>query len=328
MLRIHFTPEDLSRTHVAVRADPLWDAVLSLQMLHNGEGQLLFQAWRHQVRARPSRADEAILLSLCQPRGAIADLLTPAAGALGLEAGLDAVRSTPISRIRRDLTHLSGRSRLPSWTRLLAAGDVRALDRLAGALRSWHRVGAAPYQPEIDRALDADRAVRLRDAQVGGPERLLAGLPGVRWERPMLLSDYPYDRDFHLDGRGLLLMPSFFCWRRPITLIDPTLPPVLAYPVEHAVGWLAASARPDAGPDRALTALLGSTRAAVLDTVGRGPISTGDLARRVHISAPSASEHATVLREAGLIVTSRQGGRALHSLSSVGLALLTGSVPA
>jgi DNA-binding transcriptional ArsR family regulator len=297
--------------------------VLGLQMLYNGEGRLVFQGWRRQVRSLPSRrAAEATLLSLCQPRGAIADLLTPATSMLGLDAGLDAVRSTPRSRIRRDLHHLAAHGRLPSWTRRLADGDRQALDHVAGALRSWHGLATAPYQDRIDRLLDRDRAVRLRDARLGGPERLLSGLPApLRWERPVLVARYPYDRDIHLNGRGLVLLPSFFCWRLPITLIDPELPPVLAYPVEHEVGWLTEPAPAD--PARpALTALLGTTRAAVLDTVGLGPISTSGIATKVRISAPSASEHAAVLREAGLISTRREGNSVLHSLSKAGAALL------
>jgi DNA-binding transcriptional ArsR family regulator len=145
----------------------------------------------------------------------------------------------------------------------------------------------------------------------------------MRWEPPVLLTPYPKERDLHLDGRGLLLVPSFFCWRMPITLVDPSLPPVLVYPVEHDLRWL--EREPDhAGDtgDRRLAALLGSTRAAVLDVIGRGPATTSEIARRVRISAPSASEHASVLRGAGLIRTSRAGNTALHSISQAGVVLL------
>jgi DNA-binding transcriptional ArsR family regulator len=325
MLRIHFLPEDLSRTHVATTPDLLWETVLSLQLLHNGEGHLVFQSWRCRVRAQASRAGEAILLSLCQPRGDFADLLTPAAGTLGLEAGLEAVRSTPKRLIRRDLEHLSARTRLPAWTGRLADGDPQALHHLTGALHGWQGIAVAPYQEQIDRILDPDRALRQRDAQLGGPERLLAGLPPpLRWEPPVLLTPYPQDRDIYLNGRGLLLVPSFFCWRRPITLIDPALPPVLVYPVEHDLGWLDRPDQHDTHTDRALAALLGATRAAVLDVVGLGPVSTSGIAQRVRISAPSASEHAAILREAGLIITRRTGNTVLHSLSKAGAALLNG----
>ncbi len=323
-LRIHFLPEDLARTHVAVAPDALWETVLSLQLLHNGEGRLLFQAWRRLARARAARTAEAILLTLSPPTGVFADFLTPAAGTLGLDAGVDAVCSTPRSLIRRDLEHLAVDNRLPTWSRRLADGEPRILKHLAGALRSWHTTAVAPYQEYITASLDADRAIRLRDARLGGPERVLAGLPPpLRWEPPVLVTPYPADRDVYLDGRGLLLVPSFFCWRLPVTLIEPSLPPVLVYPVGHDLEWLRQ------GPDmvmrsnhQALAGLLGATRAAVLDTVGLGPNSTTGIARKMRISVSSVSEHATVLREAGLIATYRTGNAVLHSLTGIGAALL------
>ncbi|WP_281893543.1 ArsR/SmtB family transcription factor [Phytohabitans aurantiacus] len=326
MLRIHFLPEDLSRTHVVSTSDPLWETLLSLQLSHSGDGRLVFGGWRRQVRSRTCRSVEAVLLPLSPPRGPSADLLTPAASTLGLEAGLEAVRATPLRLIRQDLHQLAAHHRLPAWTSLLADGEPRLLAVVAGALRAWHQAAVAPYQDHIDRRLDADRALRLRDARLGGPERVLAGLPPpLSWRPPTLVSRYPVDRDIHLDGRGLLLVPSFFCWRNPVTLIDAALPPVLVYPIEHDLEWLAHPDRPGARGERALAALLGGTRAAVLDTVGRGPVTTTGIAKQVHISAPSASEHASILRDAGLITTRRLGNTVLHSLSRAGAVLLDGA---
>jgi DNA-binding transcriptional ArsR family regulator len=326
MLRIHFLPEDLSRTHVVSTSDALWETLLSFQLSHSGDGRLVFDSWRRQVRARAPRSAEAVLLPLSRPRGPSADLLTPAASTLGLDAGLEAVRATPMRLIRQDLHKLAAHDRLPAWTRRLADGEPRLLAGVAGAMRAWHEAAVAPYQDHIDRSLDADRALRLRDARLGGPDRVLAGLPPpLAWRPPTLVSRYPVDRDLHLDGRGLLLVPSFFCWRNPVTLIDVTLPPVLVYPVEHDLEWLARPEGSGAHSERALAALLGGTRAAVLDTVGRGPVTTTGIARHVHISAPSASEHASILRDAGLITTRRLGNTVLHSLSRAGAALLNGA---
>lgn len=326
MLRIHFLPEDLARTHVAPTPDLLWETVLSHQLLYNREGLLVFHGWRRLLRARVPQPAEAILLALSHPRGDIADLLTPAAGVLGLDAGLDAVRGTPRPRVRRDLENLATRTRLPAWAGRLAGGDRAGLEQVAGALRAWHGFAVAPFRDSIDQCLETDRAVRTRDAHLGGPERILAGLPApLRWEPPVLHSPYPKERDVHLGGRGLLLVPSFFCWRLPITLIDPVLPPVLVYPVEHDPRWWDHDPNRAAEQgDRRLAALLGGTRAAVLDVIGRGPVTTSGIATRMGISAPSASEHAAILREAGLIITTRAGNSVLHSLSKAGAVLLDG----
>jgi DNA-binding transcriptional ArsR family regulator len=324
VLRIHFLPEDLARTHVATNPDALWETVLSLQLLHKNDGRLVFHHWRRRVRAKPLRAAQEILLPLSPPHGDFADLLTPVTGTLGLDAGLEAVRSTARRVTRRDLEHLAAHHQLPAWTSRLADGDARTLSHVADALRAWHDAAVLPYQDQMTPYLDADRAIRTRDARLGGAERVLAGLPPpLSWQPPVLVSPYPKERDLHLDGRGLLLLPSFFCWGSPVTLINADLPPVLVYPVDRDLHWL--DQQLDGRGDRAIAVLLGSTRAAVLDTVGRTPATTTDIAKRLRISMPSASEHATVLRGAGLIVSRRAGNAVVHSLTPVGAALLNGS---
>ncbi|MFB9397296.1 helix-turn-helix domain-containing protein [Streptomyces echinatus] len=70
-----------------------------------------------------------------------------------------------------------------------------------------------------------------------------------------------------------------------------------------------------------LTPLLGRTRAAVLASL-RHPATTTETADRVGISLPSASQHTTVLRNAGLITTTRTGTAVLHTLTPLSTALL------
>ena len=152
---------------------------------------------------------------------------------------------------------------------------------------------------------------------------MLAGLPApMRWRSPVLEAPYPVDRDLWLDGRGLMLLPTFFCLRMPVTLVDPALPPVLAYPVEPDLDWLDAEPELAAPTTRTLAALVGPTRAASLWALSDAPMSTGELARRMRVSPSSASEHATVLRNAGLVATHRDGNHVLHSLTRLGAALL------
>jgi len=64
------------------------------------------------------------------------------------------------------------------------------------------------------------------------PDTTRSGLtPLFRWRWPVLEAPYPLDKDVHLAGRGLLLVPSYFCRRMPVTFADPGLPPVLVYPI-------------------------------------------------------------------------------------------------
>ncbi|MCU7730852.1 helix-turn-helix domain-containing protein [Actinoplanes sp. KI2] len=66
---------------------------------------------------------------------------------------------------------------------------------------------------------------------------------------------------------------------------------------------------------------LAMLRAAVLRAI-EAPCTTTELARRAGTSVTSASQHAAVLRKAGLITTVRRGGAVVHSLTNLGTALL------
>lgn len=98
---------------------------------------------------------------------------------------------------------------------------------------------------------------------------------------------------------------------------------MLVYPVADRLGPLPTTAADPAAtsPDAPLVALLGPTRAAVLEAVAAG-CTTTELARRVGVSLASASRHACVLRDAGLISTRRLGGSVLHSLRPLGAEVL------
>jgi DNA-binding transcriptional ArsR family regulator len=110
---------------------------------------------------------------------------------------------------------------------------------------------------------------------------------------------------------------------------DPDASPVIHYPVALDVGSLGELWGPHAGarsslPSRSssLAALLGRTRAAVLDAVAAGPCTTSELAHRAGVSVPSASEHAAVLRSADLVATRRVGKGVLHTVTPLGARLL------
>ena len=72
---------------------------------------------------------------------------------------------------------------------------------------------------------------------------------------------------------------------------------------------------------RTLGKLVGQTRSAVLHGVGGG-CTTSELARRVGVSLASASQHASVLREAGLVTTRRAGRSVAHRLTARGREML------
>ncbi|MET8910913.1 winged helix-turn-helix domain-containing protein [Micromonospora sp. NPDC004551] len=329
MLKIIFSREDILRTRVAPAADPVWELVLSLHLLQGRTRDPLLTAWRRTV-ARGLRTDTAenyrLLLALNPPRGYFPDFLTPYASKDGLDAGLDAVRSTPVDLLRRDLTLLAEENLLPSSASALARGEPDVLHHLTDSMVRYQSLAVTPYWSRIQAAVEADRARRARAMLDGGAEGLLNSLrPSMRWVDGVLeVLDYPDSRELHLDGRGLLLVPSFFCARTPVALLDASLPPVLVYPVDRLGGLMPESgARGDADAAQrdALAALLGRTRAAVLEATDEG-CTTGEVARRLGISAAAASQHTAVLRNAGLLVSRRDRNMVLHTLTPLGRAVL------
>ncbi len=323
MLRVHITNEDLSRVRFASGPDPLWETVMSIRLLRGTWGGAVFDPWRAQVRDRLCQLPQRyvrLLRHLVSPAGDLPGFLTPQRAGQGLEAGIEAVLGTPRVRLRRELAALPG---APSWLRPLAEGEPAALARLGAALRAYHHVAIAPFWPRVRSLVDAERAARARIVLDHGTEGLLAAMrPAMLWQAPVLEVGHPVEREIRLAGRGLVLVPSAFCWRWPVTVVHPGLPPVLMYPVERGPEWWAG---PDHAPGaRALANLLGPTRAACLTAIGNS-CTTGELARRTGVTAPTASLHATTLRAAGLTTSTRRGNTVVHTPTPLGSALLRAS---
>ncbi len=323
MLRIHFSAEDLGRIHLAPGPDPAWEALLSLHVLGGNDSDIRVQRWRTRLRASLKPAAQP-LLRLAPPRGYSPDFLTPAGGVTDPEAGIESILSTSRTRLRTEVETLGQERRLPSWAAALANGRPAALRGLGTALRSYYDQALSPYWSQIRAAVDADRTTHARAFLAGGTDQLLAGLhPAVLWRAPVLHVAYPTDEDMYLDGRGLRLVPSYFCRGTPIKLRDASLSPVLVYPASRGVGFLGQRAA-SAGGD-SLARLVGRTRAATLCTIAGSKDATGnEIARRLGISPASASEHASVLRDAGLIHSLRVGNTIRHALTPLGMELLEG----
>ncbi|QNP65782.1 winged helix-turn-helix domain-containing protein [Streptomyces genisteinicus] len=325
MLRIHFTPEDMTRVRVAKGPDFLWEITNSVQTLQRRDGERVFGDWRRWVRSRLPES-RRLLSALLPPHGYSPDFLTPTAGDHDtLQAAVDALLATPLGRLRTELTLLARSRRLPDWTRALAQGDTEALAHLGDAIHSYQEDVLVPHWRHVRSAVEADRAHRLKSLMDGGTEALLASLrPHARWRPPVLEVACPAGQQLRLGGRGLVLQPSFFCWPAPTTLADGALPPVLVHPIHHTDDWASPSARPPA-QDR-LGLLLGRTRAELLRAARNG-CSTVEAARMLRVTHPAVSQHMNVLRDAGLVTTVRTAGRAFHFATAEGRGLLAAEGP-
>lgn len=319
-LRIHFTADDLARTRVLAAPHPMWELVLSVTLLRTRRAPARQAHWRSwaidRLNRAPDRSGVELLTALAPPEGDFPDFLTPHPAADGFPGMLDTVLSTPARRVRAELAYCRTATRPAPRLRRLADGDREALRTLGDAVTWYHRTVLEPAWPDIGAEVHADRRIRAHDLTTGGLDRMLGNLlPCVRWEPPVLRVDYPVERDLELAGRGLTLIPSYFCHGKPVALIDADLPPVLVHP-------LGISPLPGCAPaPRALADLIGGTRAEVLHAL-EVPRTTTGIAAHVRVSPASASKHAAALRAAGLVTSVRRANTMLHTITELGARLL------
>ncbi|MDN3248474.1 helix-turn-helix domain-containing protein [Streptomyces mutabilis] len=326
MLRVHFGDADLARTRLSSAPHPLWEIATSLHRLQTRQGRWAYAEWYRTIRQRlrdmgMEHALRTMLLPLFPRAAYFPDFLTPTHAADGLEAGLEGILATPRRRVLKEVAHLDRVVGAPSWAPRL--GELSIRKELVGVLRAYYEAAIAPYEEVIHARIEAERAARCRGLMDGGVEGMLAGLrPTMRWERSVLHVEYhpAVDRDLRLNGRGVLLVPSYFNWQRPVTLADPALPPAMIYPLIHEPS-APPPGHPAGSPAVSLTALLGRARAVTLHTVAAGA-TTGEIARAAGVAASSASRHAGALRDAGLVTSVRHGATVLHTLTPTGASVL------
>jgi DNA-binding transcriptional ArsR family regulator len=72
----------------------------------------------------------------------------------------------------------------------------------------------------------------------------------------------------------------------------------------------------------ALVALADPTRRSIFEAVRRRPCTVGELAKRMRIRQPTASQHLRVLRDAALVRDRREGTRRFYQATPEGLEAL------
>ncbi|WP_433300341.1 winged helix-turn-helix domain-containing protein [Actinoplanes sp. CA-030573] len=336
MLRIHFTVADAMKVRVVVLG-ALAEVQQSFARLQQPAGQAFFDGWRSRTAARARRLSpdvREVARFVAPPGNGMADLFTLVGCAGEYAEGVDRLCGAPPAALRQELTCPLLAGAESPWLARIAGGDRAARQRLTRALGEYHAAAIAPYWPRIRTVLENERATRAEVMARHGVGAMLDGLaPALRWSPPTL--EVPVHRslhvpggdlDVHLGGRGLVLAPSVF------QAADPGLylpwddgPAMLIY----AVGLDPATALrlwrdPGDDGDRAVASLLGSTRAAALRAATDG-CTTSELARRLNISPGGASQHATVLRQAGLITSHRHRNTVRHTITHLGATLLDGA---
>ncbi|WP_351234741.1 winged helix-turn-helix domain-containing protein [Streptomyces sp. NPDC002133] len=321
--RIHFTVQDLARTRVAEAPILLHELELAARALQSRSQPAWLDAWRRRTRAQLS-TQASMVLVLMPAMGYSPNFLSPIKVGTAEEL-LEHVRSTPRQRVRTDLLEVASYyPSLPEWAGRLA-DDASLFGELCTGLSHLHERLLAPHWVQFRKLLAVDRTLRLQQLLTGGVEQLLsqANPQWMRWHPPILevRRMYGADRDLYLEGEGFLLIPSMFCTHAVVTDGQPVSVSYPAHPrpseltsLDSVTGYARFSG---------VSTLLGRTRTMVLATIAEHQAcSTKELAAHVGIAPSSASEHATILREAGLLLSIRHRNSVLHSLTSLGLALL------
>jgi len=323
-MRIHFTDADIARTRLKLEIDLMWEIVSSVQILQHTDGGLFFDPWRRQVRECVRRNGDMrtaihTLTTVAPNTAYFPDFLTPTFDLPDIRTAVDTVLTTPPCRVREEIGQLQPTcGPAARWLDELARGKSTAVRQLGQALYGYFKSLIEPQLQVIDCGLRTECAGGVQRYLRTGPEGLLQWLgPGTSWESPVLTVDYPLDRDLRLDGRGLLLIPSYFSLYHPVAMADPRLRQVLVFPIRPESRLLAGG---NGGGDR-VSALLGITRATILRSVTAGSTTTG-LARKVGVAPATVSHHTGVLRDAGLLTTNRHENCATHLITPLGLDVL------
>ena len=321
-VRLNFSTLDLSRTRFAF--SPLFETVMSVRALQDPARFAIHLPWLREAQGALAGLDLTPLTALVRPEGYTPDFLAPppVTPLPDFDSELQTVLASDPALVRREVLRLWGGAP-PEAARPYVESPQAALTRLTDTLADyWGRV-MAPHWPQVRAVLEGDMLLRARHMALLGPEAMFGRLSRlIHYAGGVLTLDESVcsasQPQHELQGRGLLLMPSAFVWPRFSTILDPPWQPTLIYsPRGVASLW----DRPPPAVDRALALLLGRGRAEVLLSLA-APATTHDLARRLNMAPSSVSEHLSVLRQAGLLDTSRQGRSVYYRLSPTGCGLL------
>lgn len=320
-LRLRFDADDLLRCRFAF--SPLCETHEAVRMLRRTVRHGYHQPWLRRKRAAVAGLDLSELwLFMPEPGVYVPDFLGPPPDgpSLSFEEELARLRATDPALAReemaRSLACTPGASQSPLGRRLLD-DPARAVQRLATLTEHVWNALIAPDWPRLSSLLEADIAYRSRKLAGGGLAGLFDDLHAtVGWSEGALLLRSSLGPARDLEGRGLLLMPSVFVWPDVVSGFAPPWQPTVIYPARGMAGLWSTTET-----DRALDRLLGANRAAILSGLHE-PASTTTLAHRHGLAPSSVSAHLSILREAGLLHSRRQGFSVLYERTPMGETLV------
>ncbi len=337
--RVLLDSADLQKIRLLPSVDPIDELVAAAHEFAARRDHPMWGGWtRRTVAALGSTA--APVLSVMNS-GYVQIFTAPTGETIGrnFEEAVDSVLSGRVSDWRETVDALADVGVDSGPIRAIADGQPGALAQYGAVLRRFNGAAIAPYLPRVSSRVSAVRDGHLRVLAEEGVDKLLNGLhPGITWTFPWLTirkkahktncahnvvrSQTPGGDIVHGLGRGLLLQPSFFAEEPCLKVAgdDYDMPVQLNFPIP--IVWQLLTDPADDVHRDPLGDLMGATRASVLQALHERQHTTSSLAKAIHVSAATASEHTAVLRAANLVTTTRQGNHVTHDLSALGQTLL------
>jgi DNA-binding transcriptional ArsR family regulator len=322
VITIRLDAGDVGRIRFAL--SPVWEAVTSVRALSNNTARSVHGPWLQKVRPIIDGPDLTLLKALIPSYGYIPDFITPAPPrrSTSFESGLDAIAATPHHLVVDEIGKLHAENPHPLLPDLIAH-PAKALDLITSSLETYWRSAIEPDWRRMRALLQEDLSFRLDELASGGLDRLFRNLhPSVRFGGDRIEIDRPFCCDGDpLAGQGVLLVPCVFTWPAALAVKAVPYVPTITYP-PRGLGRLWED-RQDT-TDSPLADLVGRTRAAIVSHLDL-PMSTTHLAHQLGVSAPTLSVHLSILRNAGVVDSRRDGRAVLYHRTALGNQLLAAS---
>jgi DNA-binding transcriptional ArsR family regulator len=328
LLRVDLSVGDLADTHFAI--SPLFETVAALRVLRDPGRHAFHLPWVGWARAQLEAESLALprLWPLLVDTESQPEVLLPAPSTSlpALAEELEGLQELTRPQLRGSVTRVFGEDP-PDAARDLLARPRTELRALAGEIAAAFERLLAPHWAPMRALLEADIVHRARALSEVGAAGMFADLHSRlvwRTDHLVLLDPTPSDgpeQTATLGPGGLVLSPSVFIWPELYIKSRTVTRTTVRYPV-RGIGllWDQAAKPTSAG----LARLLGRRRAEILQLL-QAPRGTGQLAQQLRISDAAASQHLTVLRQAGLITTTELGRNRLHATSELGRQLIAES---
>ncbi len=294
---------------------PLAEVTLSLRLLSSPHPTHIHGPWLREARGRLEGVDLPLLLAVAPPgKWVVSCLVPPSPGPqVTIEEQLRELTQVSPDVLKKDLDEIwQEEPSQPRRVQELIAAGARGPGLLAEAMWDYWDAVIDPFWTRMCAVLEDDVSYRVAAQMNGGLYALLEDLhPEVSLEGNLLRVDKPQHTSATYEAHAMTLTPSVFAW--PGLILDDGQGDRfgLTYAARGVARVWEGLTAMDRIDDEPLAALLGRTRAAILEMTAV-PLSTTQIAHELGQSPGSVNQHLSGLRGSGLVVSRRSGRSVLY----------------